>query len=101
GNLVNDRLGRSHIHEGTVYVVSVSGPKMYELNDGWNRRDHDAEQETRTELQQLYQLLDVPGDATSSPASTADGAFFDGFELTKKNGTKRVVTVDENGRPAR
>lgn len=101
GNLVNDRLGRSHIHEGTVYVVSVSGPKMYGLNDGWNWEDNGAEQETRTEFQQLYQLIDVSSDSISYEARTADGAFFDGFELTKKNGVKRVVTVDESGRPKR
>lgn len=102
GNLQNDRLGRSTIHEGTVFVVSVSGPKMYALNDGWNWWDNGAEWTSSTEYQQLYQLIDVSGDTISYEARTADGAFFDGFELTKNaKGVKRVVTVDESGRPVR
>lgn len=101
GHMVNAQQGRSAIHNGTVYVVSVSGPKMYALNDGWNWRDNGATWgDTTTEYEQLYQLIDVTPDTIKYQARTADGDFHDGFVIEKRgnNGKKHVYSVDEAGK---
>jgi 3',5'-cyclic AMP phosphodiesterase CpdA len=69
---------------GTVYVVSVSGPKMYNLDrEPWMSR---AAEDT-----QLYQLIHVNGDRLRYEARTAIGEVYDAFELRKQ----------QNGRPNR
>lgn len=100
GNMVNARKGASKIHNGTVYVVSVSGPKMYQLNDGRNWTDNGADWGYTSQNEQLYQLIDVTSDKISYQARTADGDFHDGFVIEKKGkqGKKLVYTVDENGK---
>lgn len=61
---------------GTVYVVSVSGPKMYGLEGAeWMN-------ETAQGVQ-LYQLITIRGDTLRYEARTADGATFDTFEIVK------------------
>lgn len=100
GNMKNASSGVSGVHNGTVYVVSVSGQKMYELNAGNNWTDNGAELEKASEFNQLYQLIDVDGDKIRYEARTADGKFHDGVTITKKaDGTKTVRTVDESGTP--
>jgi len=72
---VNVRDGES----GTVYVVSVSGPKMYDLNrEQWMQR---AAEDT-----QLYQIITVDGDAVRYEARTVTGEIYDAFELRKQRG---------------
>ncbi|WP_240906983.1 purple acid phosphatase family protein [Paludisphaera rhizosphaerae] len=62
---------------GTVYVVSVSGPKMYELQrDDWMKR---AAEDT-----QLYQIISVNGDRLRYEALTAVGDLYDAFDLRKR-----------------
>lgn len=64
---------------GTMYVVSVSGPKMYKLGRRpFMRR---AAQDT-----QLYQILHVHPDKLEYEARTAAGRKYDGFELIKRPG---------------
>lgn len=65
---------------GTVYVVSVSGPKMYNLtaDQEWMRR--------RAEDTQLYQIITIDGDHLTYQARTAVGALYDAFELVKREG---------------
>ncbi len=64
---------------GTVYVVSVSGPKMYGLErEPWMRR---AAEDT-----QLYQVVSVDGDRLRFEARTAVGTLYDAFELRKRPG---------------
>jgi 3',5'-cyclic AMP phosphodiesterase CpdA len=66
---------------GTVYVVSVSGPKMYELkpaNEKWWVR---AAEDT-----QLYQVIRIAGDRLSYESHTARGHIYDTFELVKHDG---------------
>lgn len=100
GHLANASSGVSGIHDGTVYVVSVSGQKMYELNQGENWTGNGAELEKTGQGTQLYQLIDVDGDQIRYQARTADGAFHDGVTITKAaDGTKTVRTVDADGRP--
>jgi hypothetical protein len=64
---------------GTVYVVSVSGPKMYNLErEPWMQR---AAEDT-----QLYQILYVNGNTLKYEARTAVGDLYDAFTLQKRNG---------------
>jgi len=64
---------------GTVYVVSVSGPKMYELEPRpFMKR---AAEDT-----QLYQIIRVNGDQLRYQARTATGRLYDGFTLIRRPG---------------
>jgi len=68
---------------GTVYVVSVSGPKMYEVGKGrtWA---------TRTGAHvQLYQVVNVSSQSLRFEARTVTGQLFDAFEITKSRGGRR------------
>lgn len=66
---------------GTMYVVSVSGPKMYNLTtDRWMDR---AASNT-----QLYQIISIAGDTLSFEAYTATGQLYDAFDIVKGNGKK-------------
>lgn len=75
----------SEAQTGTVYVVSVSGPKMYNLErEPWMER--------AAEDLQLYQVITVDGDALRYEARTATGSLYDAFELRKRKGrTNRLV----------
>ncbi len=81
---------------GTVYVVSVSGPKMYP-----NQR---PEFMVRfAEDTQLYQIISIDGDQLKYEARTAVGDLYDAFELKKQAGTINQLTeippeVPENRR---
>ncbi len=70
-------------YTGTVYVVSVSGGKMYPLRpnawDGW-----DAERDRGAENTQLVQLIDVDGDVLKYQSFTATGELYDAFEIIKQ-----------------
>ncbi|MEZ6059401.1 MAG: metallophosphoesterase family protein [Planctomycetaceae bacterium] len=65
---------------GTVYVVSVSGPKMYKLQ----RHPFMKRQAENT---QLYQIIHVSGDQLRFEARTAVGELYDAFTLKKQPGT--------------
>jgi hypothetical protein len=78
---------------GTVYVVSVSGPKMYKLER--NDRMQRAAQDT-----QLFQVVRIDGDKLVYEARTARGILYDSFELQKRRGqanklTNRVPSIPE------
>lgn len=77
---------------GTMYVVSVSGPKMYFI------QEEAEEMMTRLgEDTQLYQLVHVEEDRIRYEARTATGRLYDAFELVKdEDGRNRLVErVDE------
>lgn len=63
---------------GTMYVVSVSGPKMYKIT-------HDAFARTAEDTQ-LYQVIRVDGDILHYEARTATGRLYDAFQLKKRAG---------------
>ncbi|MEM8678638.1 MAG: metallophosphoesterase family protein [Planctomycetota bacterium] len=65
--------------QGTVYVVSVSGPKQYSLD----RRE--LFQRAGSGVQ-LYQIIDIDGDRLTYRAHLANGTLYDGFELIKQPG---------------
>ena len=64
---------------GTVYVVSVSGPKMYKLER--HARMQRAAQDT-----QLFQVVRINGDKLVYESRTARGILYDSFELQKRRG---------------
>lgn len=68
---------------GPVYVVSVSGPKMYEVGK-------DRAWATRTGANvQLYQVITVSPLALRFEARTVTGQLFDAFEISKGRGGRR------------
>lgn len=78
---------------GTVYVVSVSGGKMYALRpnawDGW-----DADRERAAENTQLFQVIDIDGDILRYESYTAVGELYDAFEIIKnENGPNRFIEL--------
>ena len=96
GNLDTAQRGNSQVSDGTVYVVSVSGPKMYEV-DGSDWEDNEATLKSTAENTQLYQLIDVTEDELRYEARTATGEFHDGFILRKpsKDGTRTVTDLTD------
>lgn len=64
---------------GTVYVVSVSGPKMYNLQQ-------QPVMKRSAEDTQLYQIIHVDGTTLRYEARTATGEVYDKFTLTKQPG---------------
>ncbi len=69
---------------GTVYVVSVSGPKMYAAGaESFARRAEDT---------QLYQIITIDHDHLVYEAKTATGELYDAFTLIKQPGrTNKLV----------
>ncbi|WP_128545127.1 purple acid phosphatase family protein [Larkinella soli] len=84
---LNMPLGKSRKYpDGPVYVVSVSGPKMYDLGlQDWMDR---AASNT-----QLYQIISIDGNRLSYQSFTVTGERYDAFELTK-DGRGRNVLAD-------
>lgn len=79
---------------GTVYVVSVSGPKMYRLGPETAKT-----MQRRAEYTQLYQVVRVSPERVRFEAYTTTGELYDAFELTKnRDGSNRFVTVKVTGK---
>ncbi len=87
---------------GTMYVVSVSGGKMYDLRPeawtGW-----EAERDRAAENTQLFQLIHIDGDTLRYEAYTATGDLYDAFDLIKPGdrGPNRFVERKEEAIPPR
>lgn len=78
---------------GTVYVVSVSGPKMYGAGPHpFVRRAEDT---------QLYQIITVDQDKLVYRARTATGAPYDGFTLVKRIGQPNSLVEEVPATPER
>jgi hypothetical protein len=97
-NLVTGAAARSG-KSGTVYVVSVSGPKMYSLDDG------SAGMQRRAEDTQLFQIIRIAGNRLSFEARTAKGTLYDAFDLEKRRGKQsklvnRTPRTPERRKPA-
>lgn len=73
---------------GTIYVVSVSGPKMYEI-------DRKSVFVRVAEQTQLYQIIRIDGNRLLYEAKTATGQLYDSFALRKRRGQPNQL---ENGR---
>lgn len=76
--------GRSNVVNGTVYVVSVSGPKQYTLEpQPWMQRSGADTQ--------LFQVIRIDGPTLRYEARTARGRLHDAFELTKSAGAPNRI----------
>ncbi|MDA0745450.1 MAG: metallophosphoesterase family protein [bacterium] len=82
------------LKSGTMYVVSVSGPKMYYLtpNQWWDRA---------AENTQLYQIITIHNNTLSYRAVTATGEPYDAFELTKRHNGPNKLKNQIPGTPER
>jgi len=85
GQVSNDPTGATSVSDaGTIYAVSVSGPKMYDSMDAdWMER--------RGEFTQLFQIITIKGDVLTYQAFTPIGTLYDAFDLVKSNGKKKLV----------
>ena len=78
---------------GTVYTVSVSGPKMYRLGNAKTFMNRLGE------FTQLYQIIKVSQKKVRYEAFTATGELYDAFELTKNaNGTNKFIDIKVNSK---
>ncbi len=73
---------------GTVYVVSVSGPKMYDLG----RRPF---MKRGAEDTQLFQVIEVHDDEIRYEARTARGMLYDAFTLKKQAADKANLLIEQ------
>jgi 3',5'-cyclic AMP phosphodiesterase CpdA len=81
---------------GTVYVVSVSGPKMYNLN----QKNRDAFKRAAEDTQ-LYQLITVDENELKFEAKTAKGELYDAFTLKKREGEVNELIEQKPETPER
>ena len=87
--------GRSET-AGTVYVVSVSGPKMYDLDS-----PHRPQFQRVAEDVQLFQIISINGDELRYEARTATGVPYDGFTLRKRKGRPNEMVEQVPSTPQR
>jgi hypothetical protein len=69
----------------TVYVVSVSGPKMYQLQGRW-------QVSREASGVQLFQVIHVAPEQVRYEARLATGELYDAFTLTKGADGRSVMT---------
>ena len=69
---------------GTVYVVSVSGPKMYSITKG-------SFAKKVAENTQLYQVISVSEKELEFLAYKATGELYDKFTLQKREGKPNLL----------
>ena len=75
---------------GTVYVVSVSGPKQYDVKKDW--KEYDISLDKSGQDKQLFQVITIDDNKLSYKSYTAIGDLFDSFELIKNSdGTNSLV----------
>ncbi len=80
---------------GTVYVVSVSGGKMYDIGDDWTAKG--GQRDRIAENTQLFQVITVEGDRLKFESYTAIGELYDAFELVKdENDLNRFIELRVN-----
>lgn len=80
---------------GTMYVVSVSGPKMYKIHeDRWMDR--------AAENTQLFQVINIDNDTLNYKAITVTGKIYDEFDLVKQKGkVNKLIDKIPSGIPER
>lgn len=77
---------------GTVYLVSVAGPKMYLVADGARQSMQKVAEDT-----QLFQLLDFQQDVLRYQSFTVSGQLYDSFALQRQpDGSKQLLETDAN-----
>ncbi|MDQ3605593.1 MAG: metallophosphoesterase family protein [Gemmatimonadota bacterium] len=91
-------VGSSHgSSEGTgpIYVISVSGPKMYAISrkQAWMQR--------MAEDTQLFQIIHVQEDRLRFEARTVTGQLYDAFELVKRESSAKYLVDEHPNTPER
>lgn len=81
---------------GTVYVVSVSGPKMYDVGKPVRMEFQRVAEDT-----QLFQIITVDGNELRYEAITATGQPYDRFVLKKRPGEPNELIEQVPETPAR
>lgn len=84
---VNVPEGVTRKHSNTVYVVSVSGPKMYDVHESW-------EVSRVASGLQLFQIIRVSQDRIRYEARTATGELYDAFSLVKDEQGRSQLTEE-------
>ncbi len=76
--------------QGPVYLVSVTGAKMYGLNDRAR-----TQPDKTAEATELYQVVDVSGDTLKFRTFTASGKLYDGFDLQRRTDGNHLIDIAE------
>ncbi len=85
---------------GTVYVVSISGGKMYDIGGDW--RQLGAIKDRSGEKTQLFQIISVKGDKLSFESYTPTGELYDAFDLIKSpDGPNKFIERKDEAIPER
>ncbi|MHA7130081.1 purple acid phosphatase family protein [Algoriphagus namhaensis] len=85
---------------GTVYVVSVSGGKMYEVGGEWNELG--AIKDRSAEKTQLFQVITIEGDRLIYKSFTPVNELYDSFELLKTSkGPNKFIEKKSEAIPER
>lgn len=90
GNMVANRTGDPDVQTGPVYVVAVTGPKMYGVTDA-NWTDNGAEARVQRGETQTYQVVEVDGPRLDYVSKTREGEVIDRFSITKDANGKQVT----------
>ncbi|ARS27668.1 purple acid phosphatase family protein [Sphingomonas sp. KC8] len=81
GKAQSARARKAGTMQGPVYLVSVTGSKMYALNDRAGTQPDRVAEDT-----ELYQVVDVRADRLALRTWTATGRLYDGFDLVRQAG---------------
>ncbi|KTE02878.1 hydrolase [Sphingopyxis sp. H115] len=76
--------------QGPVYLVSVTGSKMYRLNDRAG-----SQSDKIAEATELYQIVDVDPVRLKFRTYTASGRLYDGFDLERTAAGNRLHEIAE------
>ena len=76
--------------QGPVYLVSVTGSKMYRLNDRAG-----SQPDKIAEATELYQIVDVEPKRLRFRTFTASGKLYDGFDLDRTAAGNRLSEIAE------
>jgi hypothetical protein len=93
GNLATGQTVRSPT--GSIYVVSVSGPKMYGADES-NWVENGAVVKKILTDTQLYQVISVDGTKLRYQAKTATGRLHDAFTIRKGSDGSKTITEWED-----
>ncbi|HMP29481.1 MAG TPA: metallophosphoesterase family protein, partial [Saprospiraceae bacterium] len=86
--------GISKTSELPVYVVSVSGAKMYNVNKGWET--FGGIRQRVGENTQLYQTIDVDHKSLNFMSYTVSGQVYDHFKIDKNKKKPKFIDLAKN-----
>jgi len=95
GHNIDPETGIKDPETGPIYVVSVSGPKLYDSNkDRWMDR--------AAENTQLYQIIHIDNDVLNYKSYTVSGQLYDEFDIRKnKSGSNTFIDKQNKNMPER